>query len=106
MGGPARGALGSQGGNAQPCRGPPGARRTREEELENERSGEKEGDGRRLGEEDPMVEGGNGGISKGLGGGKKRKGGGRPRGKGGPIKVNHLHFTDWITLSDRTWGLA
>jgi len=96
MGGPARGALGSQGGNAQPCRGPPGARRTREEELENER----------LGEEDPMVEGGNGGISKGLGGGKKRKGGGRPRGKGGPIKVNHLHFTDWITLSDRTWGLA
>jgi len=36
MGGPARGALGSQGGNAQPCRSPPGARRTRKEELENE----------------------------------------------------------------------
>lgn len=67
MGGPIHGALGSQGGNAQPCQGPPGARRTREEELENERQGEKEGDGRRLGEEDPMEEGSNGGISEGLG---------------------------------------
>jgi len=32
MGGPGRGALGSRGENARPCRCPPGARRTRKEE--------------------------------------------------------------------------
>lgn len=37
MGGPARGALGSREENARPCRDPPGARRKREEERENQR---------------------------------------------------------------------
>lgn len=54
MGGPARGALGSQGENARPCRCPPGARRMREEDRG---TGENEGGSRRLEEGDPMVEG-------------------------------------------------
>lgn len=106
MGGPARGALGSRGENARPCRDPPDARRTRERKTEGTRDRGKrnrwrggEG-GREVGERDPMVEASNSGISKAQTG-RGRKGRG-PRGKGGPIKVNHLHYTDRITLSDRT----
>lgn len=80
MGGPARGALGSRGENARPCRDPPDARRTRERKSEGtrDRGGEGIGGGKRrrrrdVGERDPMVEASNGGISKVKTGGEEEK---------------------------------
>lgn len=96
MGGPARGALGSQGGNAQPCRGPLGARRTREEELENEGRGRKKvmvgGWGKRIPR--AMVEGGNGGISKGLEGERRWRASRQRRPyQGEPLTLYRLDYT-------------
>lgn len=75
MGGPARGALGSRGENARPCRDPPDASRTRERKSERTRDrGEGIGGGERLGEKrDPMVEASNGGISDPRPGEEERK---------------------------------
>jgi len=63
MGGPGRDALGSRGENARPCRCPPGARRTREEERGTGRWKVAGQDG--LEEDSPMVEGSADGIPEG-----------------------------------------